>query len=72
MFYTNTDVYSITNGSNTDNRITLTKIARLDTSKPLSSCNMSLLTSNTVIYIFNVLSNYISENLCVNTNADTL
>lgn len=72
MFYTNIGVFSITNSGPTNNSIELTSIARTETSKPISSCNMSLLTANSIVYIFNILSNYVSENLYITVDTSTL
>lgn len=72
MFYTNIGVFNIINNGPTNNSIELTSIARTETSKPINSCNISLLTSNSTVYIFNILSNYVSENLYIAVDTNTL
>ncbi len=70
MFYTDTSIYSITNDNIINNCAVLTTISRTNTDKPLGSCNVSVSTTNTYNYIYNMLSNYISEVLSLNVNTD--
>ena len=70
MFYTDTSIYSITNDNIINNCAVLTTISRTNTDKPLGSCNISVSTTNTYNYIYNMLSNYISEVLSLNINTD--
>lgn len=75
MFYTNTSIYRITNIDIANNSVILAATSRTNTDKPLGSCNISTYTSTSTSsnYIYNILSNYITESVYLNlSNPNTL